>query len=349
MHHLLSECRLAFNPQAFAQARRTYALSRFPVRSTGTARTRQTTSKRNEPTPRYRSPDSANENEAADNARPWHAAQHPPASDPEEGLHALLMGHKALVVERQIEMLNVFVGFEQRNKYIINSVVGDTVGYIAEEESGFLATVSRQVFATHRPFKAVVMDAAGSPILWIRRPFAWINSRMYVQRLHNSDKNSLASGPALDTFGEVQQIWHPWRRRYDAFLREKHRRVLSITHEAQPDRQQSEPSIYKQFAKVDSGFLAWDFPLFDHTGRDIGFISRAFRGFGREIFTDTGQYTVGFTPSEQLSLNGDPHAILRDLSLDERAVILALAVNVDFDYFSRHSGSGGLFHFHTWE
>lgn len=31
----------------------------------------------------------------------------------------------------------------------------------------------------------------------------------------------------------------------------------------------------------------------------------------------------------------------KHLSLDERAVILAAAVSIDFDYFSRHSGHGG--------
>jgi hypothetical protein len=41
------------------------------------------------------------------------------------------------------------------------------VGYIAEEEKGLLATISRQAFATHRPFRAVIMDASGSPILWV--------------------------------------------------------------------------------------------------------------------------------------------------------------------------------------
>jgi len=30
--------------------------------------------------------------------------------------------------------------------------------------------------------------------------------------------------------------------------------------------------------------------------------------------------------------------------LDERAVILAAAVSIDFDYFSRHSGNGGFLH-----
>lgn len=83
-------------------------------------------------------------------------------------------------------MLNIFIGFEQCNKYTISMSIlfpwkimpisnemsidneaGNTVGYIAEEEKGFLATISRQAFATHRPFRAVIMDASGSPILWV--------------------------------------------------------------------------------------------------------------------------------------------------------------------------------------
>ncbi|KAF8742743.1 hypothetical protein AX14_002545 [Amanita brunnescens Koide BX004] len=323
---------------------RNYALSRFPDRTVGVARARQTQSKR---------ANTPHEKESLDDeSRVWHTTERPPASDPEEGMHALLMGHKALIVERQIEMLNIFIGFEQCNKYTINNEAGDTVGYIAEEEKGLLATISRQAFATHRPFRAVIMDASGSPILWVRRPFAWINSRMYVQKVKHPDRKLSTGEPVLDTFGEVQQIWHPWRRRYDAFLREKPRRVLSVYDEPPPEVQ-SEPPTYAQFARVDSGFLSWNFPLFDGAGGEIAFVSRAFRGFGRELFTDTGQYTIGFSPSEYRSAesHADSPTTSRDLSLEERAVILALAVNIDFDYFSHHShaGSGGLFHFSSWE
>ncbi|KNZ74783.1 Phospholipid scramblase family protein [Termitomyces sp. J132] len=200
----------------------------------------------------------------------------PPTSYPEDGLRYLLLENHTLVVERQIEMLNIFVGFEQSNRYTISNEVGKPVGYIAEEPKGFLGTMARQVFATHRPFKAVVMDARGSPILWIRRPFAWINSRMYVQRLKEFSSYTPDGEPVLDTFAEVQQVWHPWRRRYDLFLR---------------------PSI----------------------------------------FTDTGRYSVTFGPGPKEGSDIRPN-VSRDLTLDERALTLALAVNIDFDYFSRKSG-----------
>ncbi|KAF8350824.1 Scramblase-domain-containing protein [Amanita rubescens] len=333
--------------------RRNYALSRFQNRPTGVSRTRQPLSKRPDSVPPNRFSETSHESESSDDtSRPWHTSKRPPTSDSEERLHALLMGHKALTVERQIEMLNIFIGFEQCNKYTINNEAGNTVGYIAEEEGGILATISRQAFATHRPFRAVIMDASGSPVLWVRRPFAWINSRMYAQKLQHPHKEPYEGEPVLDTFGEVQQIWHPWRRRYDVFLREKSRRILSAIDEEAP-AVESETPTYAQFAKVDSGFLSWEFPLFDSAGREIAFISRAFRGFGRELFTDTGQYTIGFSPMEHhLAENqAHGHAGLRDMTLDERAVILALAVNIDFDYFSHHShaGSGGLFHFYDGE
>lgn len=114
--------------------------------------------------------------------------------------------------------------------------MGDTLGYIAEEPRGILSMFSRQLFRTHRPFRAIVMDRFGDPILWVssslytalgihshcivqlRRPFSWINSRMYVQRLLDYNKYTPEGEPVLDSFAEVQQRWHLWRRRYDLFL-----------------------------------------------------------------------------------------------------------------------------------
>lgn len=42
---------------------------------------------------------------------------------------------------------------------------------------------------------------------------------MHVQRLKDQSEYIHDAEPFLETFGEVQQIWHPWRRRYDLFLR----------------------------------------------------------------------------------------------------------------------------------
>ncbi len=148
------------------------------------------------------------------------------------------------------------------------------------------------------------MDTEGSPILWvrtglnfgpvigcahswysmqIRRPFAFINSRMYVHRLKDYTEYTPEGEPGLDTFAEVQQRWHPWRRRYDLFLRQSSsHRILSVVNEPQPEPE-PESELFHQFARIDSGILAWHFALRDAEGQTIANVNRAFRGFGREV------------------------------------------------------------------
>jgi hypothetical protein len=73
---------------------------------------------------------------------------------------------------------------------------------LAEEDRTLLSTMTRQFLRTHRPFKATIMNPAGEPILWvseylhisgdgadrqIRRPFAFINSRIYVHAAEGND------------------------------------------------------------------------------------------------------------------------------------------------------------------
>ncbi|WWC65821.1 uncharacterized protein I303_108443 [Kwoniella dejecticola CBS 10117] len=242
-----------------------------------------------------------------------------------------ILAHESLVIVRQLEMLNVFMGFEQANRYAILSPDGQLVGFLAEEEQTILSTISRQALRTHRPFRAVIMDSTGKPVLWIRRPFAFINSRIFVHAQEGSEGKLV---------GEAQQQWHPWRRRYNLF---------------QKRGELAEDETFRQFAKVDSGFLAWDFWLKDRDDRLVASINRNFRGLGRELFTDTGQYVIRFDaagtelelpPGSNINVQGQtlilPEGKEGGLSLDQRAMTLATAVSIDFDYFSRHSGSGGM-------
>lgn len=111
---------------------------------------------------------------------------------------------------------------------------------------------------------------------------------MLVQRRRDRDHEP----DALDTFGEVQQIWHPWRRRYDLFLRyaalmahpimSVHWFWLPREPIAPPDAGNPEQTFY-QVAKVDAGLLAWHFRLLDESGNVIARIDRTFRGIGREV------------------------------------------------------------------
>jgi len=178
---------------------------------------------------------------------------------------------------------------------------------------------------------------------------------MFVQRLKDlSDRETAADEPVLDAFAEVQQRWHLWRRRYDLFIRHGPRRILSLVSDPQPE---PEPESYHQMAKIDEPFLAWDFVLRGAQGKEVASVSRAFRGFGREVCRaasrlirkltsaalhgyrydaswfsrgvglpthSPGQYTIRFSPAErQVIVNGMVHVTREEgrvTGLDERAV-----------------------------
>ena len=200
------------------------------------------------------------------------------------------------------------------------------MGFIAEEETAFSGIIMRQLLRTRRPFQAVVLDAGGNIVLKVKRPIKWfLNSKLSVFDVNDH------------LIGEIHQVWHLWRRRYDVFVAKK------------------------QFAHIDTGFWGWDFYFQGEYGNILAAINRYFAyvleflkkfllvvvlacidnvrkhrqfvGFAREIFTDTGEYYI--------RMEGVDGQSNRELTLDERAIILGAAINIDFDYFSRHSGSHG--------
>ena len=168
--------------------------------------------------------------------------------------------------------------------------------------------------------------------------------------------------------GEAQQQWAPLRRKYNLFV---HRQSLdsnatsgapefSPANQPLSNSQQLDLTPYNgegrfdQFAYVNEPFLSWDFSLLSNDNSLIGSVNRNFAGFGREIFTDTGVYalrmdSVGLAqePTHLISQTGQQSVGYQNpndpgMTLDQRAVMLATAVSVDFDYFSRKSGSGGM-------
>lgn len=162
-----------------------------------------------------------------------------------------------------------------RRRYQLLSPEGTLLGYLMEEELGMRGTITRQLLKTHRAFKATVLDTEGNVLLrvrplsppsslsrtlltlrtaQIRRPFSWINSRIYIS-------TPLASDPEADdnVIGEAQQVWHLYRRQYNQFVK------------------RGEEGEMVQFGSTDSGFLAWDFFVKNEAGDTIGSINRFVR------------------------------------------------------------------------
>lgn len=178
----------------------------------------------------------------------------------------------------------------------------------------------------------------------------------------------------MRVIGEAQQQWAPLRRKYNLFLYRRPPTPNSnlSTHKILPNNysplnpqklqlspasKEDESSQFSQFAYVDEPFLSWDFSLLSADSRLIGSVNRNFAGFGREIFTDTGVYALRMDaagpaedPRNSSPKTGDRTTTadttsFTEMTLDQRAVMLATAVTVDFDYFSRKSGSGTMMWF----
>ncbi|KAF1968759.1 Scramblase-domain-containing protein [Bimuria novae-zelandiae CBS 107.79] len=299
-----------------------------------------------------------------------------------------LLEHSAIVVQRQLEMMNVLMGFEQANRYVIMDPHGNHIGYMAELDHGLGRAVARQAFKTHRSFTTHIFDKQEREVLRLHRPFAWINSRIRVYDALGEDSSqysttdalqgtslaidqtsaSVSSRPLSDmrVIGMAEQEWAPLRRKYNLFLARDIATEpaapgtpqlisgdlpLSDSKSLMPVDENNKEVGMVQFARVDEPFLSWDFNLVSEDQRLIGSVNRNFGGFAREIFTDTGVYALRMDAAglqkemehassvEQAKSLAESHP---GMTLDQRAVMLATAVSVDFDYFSRHSGSGGL-------
>ncbi|KGO65313.1 Scramblase [Penicillium italicum] len=293
-----------------------------------------------------------------------------------------ILANSGIVVQRELEMINVLIGFEQANKYIIMDAQGNHIGYMAEQDKGLASTMARQWFHTHRSFVTHVFDRQENEVLRFNRPFSWINSQIHVYDPLDQTPNAHSASTSLQStipgsliepgtrssarisplglgqmrvIGEAQQQWAPLRRKYNLFTHNQSpnpetdmgTRDVSLSDSGLSRAQQmqlvrtSDPNKgeFNQFAYVDEPFLSWDFSLKSADDQLIGSVNRNFAGFAREIFTDTGVYAMRMDSAALGTETSHSNKVL-GMTLDQRAVMLATAVSIDFDYFSRQHGHG---------
>lgn len=97
--------------------------------------------------------------------------------------------------------------------------------------------------------------------------------------------------------------------------------------------------IYKKYDLVDASgrvfatirsprWRLWTFPIYDAHDNEAGSISKKWGGALREVFTDADTYLVDYGS--------------RNWTTPQKAVILAAAVSIDFDFFENNQGSSGV-------
>lgn len=100
---------------------------------------------------------------------PVHIPEDPDGVLNEKHPAATILANSAIVVQRELEMMNIMIGFEQANRYVIMDPQGNHLGYMAEQEFGTGNIIARQMFKTHRSFTTHVFDKHGKEVLRVGR------------------------------------------------------------------------------------------------------------------------------------------------------------------------------------
>ncbi len=164
-----------------------------------------------------------------------------------------LTQHPELYVKQEIEHLEVFTGFETKNRYSVRTPGGEQLLY-AFEESGLLG---RNVLSSHRPLTIHVVDRKNANVITASRSFFW-----FLSHLHVSD----GSGQRI---GSMQRRFSLLTRRFD--LMDGSGSVVA----------EMRGPIFRPFT-----FMVYQ------QGQEIGRVTKQWSGIGREAFTDADTFKV---------------------------------------------------------
>lgn len=96
---------------------------------------------------------------------PVHIPEDPNAILKETHPATSILANSGLVVQREIEMMNLVLGIEQANRYVIMDPQGNHVGYLLEHGGGFGKMMGRQWLKTHRSFTTHVFNREQEEVL----------------------------------------------------------------------------------------------------------------------------------------------------------------------------------------
>ena len=199
-------------------------------------------------------------------------------------MESYLLSNQALMIRQRKELAEL-IGFETRNKYELVSDSGTQVGFCAEQSRSIFGFLIRQFLGHWRKFEFQIFDAGRVPFLRAVHPFRFFFQRLEVYRV---------DGRPL---GAIQQRFAFFAKKFDV-----------------------EDSQGRVIMQVNSGlFSFWTFP-FRRGSVEVGKVTKRWSGALKEIFTDTDNFRVEWSPT---------------LSLDERCLILAAGLFIDLQYFER--------------
>ncbi|XP_034980707.2 phospholipid scramblase 1-like [Zootoca vivipara] len=203
-----------------------------------------------------------------------------------------------MIIQQQIELLEILIGFETSNKYKVKNAWGQMVYSVIEDTD----CCTRNCCGTLRPFTIKIMDNVGQEVIELQRPLR-CSSCFYPCCLQELEVHAPPGTP----IGYIKQTWHPFLPKF-IIQNELHQDVLKITG----------PCIVCSLCQdINFEVLSLD----EQTA--VGRISKHWTGFLKEAFTDADNFGVQFP---------------LDLDVRMKAVLLGACFLLDFMFFESAGG-----------
>ena len=173
-----------------------------------------------------------------------------------------LSGATEVLVRQRVEIAELMLQYESRNKYEIVSAAGAPMGFAAEQSAGFLGMLTRQLMGHWRRFDIHIFDPARQ-LVWIAsHPFRFLFQRLEVRQ------------PSGAPVGALQQRFGLLYKRFD--LESPEGKVLM---------QMSAPR-----------WRLWTFP-FERRGQQVALVTKRWSGLLKEAFSDADNFKIEFSSS----------------------------------------------------
>lgn len=169
-----------------------------------------------------------------------------------------LQNHQKIKIKQLKEFVEL-LGFETRNKYVIQDENNLSIGFAAEQGKGLFGLFFRSVLGHWRKYEIHFFDNQKVLIFKARHPFCW-----FFQVLEIYDSNN-------KFIGKLEQRWGILTKKFD--LQDASGSVVAIMR---------------------SGlFRIWSFPI-KKDGNEYALISKKWGGLLKELFLDADSFLLEY-------------------------------------------------------
>lgn len=209
------------------------------------------------------------------------------------------------------EIQRNLLGMQTSTEYIISDPQGNILGYMNDE------SMPMPAFPGNYPFKVHVMDAYKRRVMTFTRSYSVVNSHITVAL-------APVNGQAK-VIGETRQEFSLTSHKYKMFLK------ANSTHEK---------NQFKQFGLIEDDYTDFEFRLHNMESRLLANLVCLSGGqfFGRTV---SRMYNLSMDCS---TLGNGGNVSSEAMTLDQRAILLATVVGIDFDLIAKERKRRGRSH-----